>query len=207
MRDDSPSRTAAFVSTRGGDDVLHLARSNDADLLLLAAGTELPAEVLERSPADVGLLYAPQTSGTPGGGVLVPFGGGEHDWAAVELGAWLAAASGERLRLAGARAQEGGHDASRLLADASLAVQRLAGVTAEPALVAASPEGLAEASDGAAAVVVGLSPRWRSDGLGEARSALVDAPRCPVLVVHRGPRPSGIAPRESATRFTWTLAG
>ena len=69
------------------------------------------------------------------------------------------------------------------------------------------PEGLLSAAAGASAVVVGLSPRWRREGLGDARRALVAAPRCPVLVVHRGLRPSGIAPREATTRFTWSLAG
>ncbi len=211
-------RTAAFVSSRGGNDVLHLAGSNDVNLLLLAAPPDLgdsatlPAEmadVLERSPADVALLFAPEEAPPAGGGVLVPFGGGEHDWAAVELGAWLAAATGEPLRLAGARSdpRQAGRDASRLLADASLAVQRLVGVAAEPALVEATADGLAEAAAGAGAVVVGLSQRWRREGLGEARRALLRDPSCPVLVVHRGIRPSGIAPRDSATRFTWSLAG
>jgi DNA-binding SARP family transcriptional activator len=212
------TRTAAFVSSPESDDVLHLGRSYNADLILLGAEPELavagplPAgvvEVLEGSSADVGLLFTPASSPAPGGGVLVPFGGSEHDWAAVELGAWLAASSGERLLLAGTRsdARRTGRDASRLLADASLAIQRLVGVTAEPLLTDAGPSGLAEAAGEASAVVVGLSPRWRSEGLGEARSALVlDAGR-PVLVVRRGLRPSGIAPRESATRFTWSIAG
>ncbi|MGZ4202280.1 MAG: hypothetical protein ACXVRH_09510, partial [Thermoleophilaceae bacterium] len=201
-----------------GNDVLHLAGSNDVNLLLLAAPPDLgdsatlPAEmtdVLERSPADVALLFAPEEAPPAGGGVLVPFGGGEHDWAAVELGAWLAAATGEPLRLAGARSdpRHAGRDASRLLADASLAVQRLVGVAAEPALVEATADGLADAAAGAGAVVVGLSQRWRREGLGEARRALLRDPSCPVLVVHRGIRPSGIAPRDSATRFTWSLAG
>src|SRR5256885_1813 len=68
------ARTAAFVSTRGGDDVLHLARSHDADLLLLAAGAGLPADVLDRSPADVGLVFAPAggRGGARGGGGLGP---------------------------------------------------------------------------------------------------------------------------------------
>ncbi len=209
-------RTAPFVTAGEGEDVLHLVRSNDADLVLLEGTPELAdgppgelTEVLERSPADVGLLFAPARAAPEGGGVLVPFGGGEHDWAAVELGAWLAAATGERLRLAGPRAdaRHPGRDASRVLADASLAVQRTVGIAAEPALVDPGPEGLLTAAAGASAVVVGLSPRWRREGLGAARRALVADPGCPVLVVHRGLRPSGIAPREATTRFTWSLAG
>jgi hypothetical protein len=138
----------------------------------------------------------------------VPFGGGEHDWAAVELGAWLASATGEGLRLAGPRGGgTGERDATRLLADASLAVQRTTRVATEPSLVEPGPEGLLAAATGASAVVVGLSPRWRREGLGEARRALVADPACPVLVTHRGLRPSGIAPREAATRFTWSISG
>ncbi len=214
----SPMRTAAFVASRGSDDVLHLARAHDADLVLLDASSAIGdagglseelVDVLESSPADVGMLFAPASPASRGQGVLVPFGGGEHDWAAVELGAWLAAALGEPLRLVGARPDpaRGGPDASRLLADASLAVQRLVGVAAEPALVDAGTSGLIDASAVARAVVVGLSPRWRHEGLGAARHALVRDPACAVLVVHRGLRPSGIAPRGSATRFTWSLGG
>lgn len=42
------------------------------------------------------------------GSVLVPFGGASHDWAAVELGAWLALNTDAPLRLAGALACSGG---------------------------------------------------------------------------------------------------
>ena len=37
--------------------------------------------------------------------VLVPFGGAEHDWAALELGSWRAAATGAPLKLLGAAGQ------------------------------------------------------------------------------------------------------
>ena len=61
--------------------------------------------------------------------IFVPFGGGEHDWAALELAAWLAAAAGNRIVLVGTGSdrQSGRRDASRLLADAAVAAQRLAG--------------------------------------------------------------------------------
>jgi DNA-binding SARP family transcriptional activator len=212
----SRGRAAAFVSSGRGNDILHLTRSHDPELVLVeggpddlsAPGSELAA-VLESSPADVAVMFAPPLARTDGEGVLVPFGGGEHDWAAVELGAWLATANAEPLRLVGARAgaQPGDRDASRLLADASLAVQRLVGIAAEPLLVDPTAGGLLDAVAGARAVVIGLSPRWRQEGLGEARRALVADPACPVLVVHRGSRPGGIAPREAATRFTWSLGG
>ena len=54
--------------------------------------------MLDRSPADVALLMG-EADFASGDGICVPFGGSEHDWAALELGAWLAAASGTRLRL------------------------------------------------------------------------------------------------------------
>ena len=141
----------------------------------------------------------------PAQSVYVPFGGGEHDWAALELGAWLASATGAPLRLVGTRAdpRSGRRDASRLLADASLAVQRVADVDAAPVLAGA--DGLVAAVAEAGLVVVGISPRWRHEGIGAVRRALVLATRPAVLLVHRGPRPGGLAPPESRTRFTWTL--
>ena len=137
----------------------------------------------------------------------MPFGGGEHDWAALELGAWLASATGSPLRLVGTRAdpRSGRRDASRLLADASLAVQRLVEIEATPVLAEPDPEALLEAVADGAVVAVGISPRWRVEGIGAARRALVRDARPPVLLVHRGLRPGGLAPRESRTRFTWTL--
>jgi len=143
---------------------------------------------------------------TRGRGIFIPFGGAEHDWAALELGAWLASAVRAPLRLIGARADpaRGQRDASRLLANASLAAQRLVGVTAEPLLVDATVDALVEAVEAAALVVVGLSLRWRTEGIGEVRRSLLRA-RSPVVFVHRGPRPSGLAPRDARTRFSWSL--
>jgi hypothetical protein len=37
------------------------------------------------------------------------------------------------------------------------------------------------------------------------RRALLRSARQPVVLVHRGLRPGGLAPRESATRFTWSI--
>ena len=105
--------------------------------------------------------------------MLVPFGGGDHDWAALELGAWIARATGAPLRLIGAAAdgRGDGRDASRLLADASLIVQRTAGVVAEPLLAPPGRYGVTAAAEGAGLLVVGLSDRWRQEGLGRVRDA------------------------------------
>ena len=136
------------------------------------------------------------------------FGGGDHDWAAAELGAWLAAGAGVPLRLVGARStgHDGVGDASRLLASASIAIQRLVGVEVEPVLADPGPSGVVAAAGPSGAVVVGLSPRWRREGLGASRRALVAA-GAPTLIVYRGARPGGLAPRDRLTRFTWSLAG
>jgi DNA-binding SARP family transcriptional activator len=207
-------RTAVFTTNDPPGDAVRLADANDVGLVLLDApdgvdGDRLPGElasVLERSPADVGMLSAP-TSQSGGAGVFVPFGGGEHDWAALELGAWLASAKGDSLSLVGTKAESssGRRDASRLLADASLAAQRVVGVETRPLLVEPTVDALVASVEGAALVVAGVSGRWRREGIGAMRRALVRRARPPVLLVHRGPRPSGLAPRESRTRFTWTL--
>ena len=195
--------------------MVRLASAYDVDLVLVDAppdigATQLAAElvtVLDRSPADVGLVAGAPVTWTRGTGVLVPFGGTEHDWAALELAAWLAASTGEPLRLIGARADpiRGRRDASRLLANASLAVQRLVGVSADPLLIEAAADALVEAVTAATLVVAGLSSRWRTHGVGAVCRSLVDAHR-PVVVVHRGPRPSGLAPRDARTLFSWSLA-
>jgi DNA-binding SARP family transcriptional activator len=207
-------RTAVFTTNDPPGDVVRLADANDVGLVLLDApggvdGDRLPrqlAAVLERSPADVGMLSAP-TSQSGGAGVFVPFGGGEHDWAALELGAWLASAKGDSLSLVGTKAESssGRRDASRLLADASLAAQRVVGVETRPVLVEPTDDALVASVEGAALVVTGISGRWRREGIGAMRRALVSRARPPILLVHDGPRPSGLAPRESRTRFTWSL--
>ncbi len=138
------------------------------------------------------------------GPVLVPFTGAEHDWSAVEIAAWIARSLGVPLWLAGPI--ETDRDASRLLARASLAVQRALGVEAEPLLVEPGADGLLVASKGAALVVVGLPDRWRRDGLGGVRQALVGGADPPVLIVRRGLRPGGLTPPEGLTRFTWSIA-
>ena len=203
-----PARGAAFASDDAARDIARLTEDNAVDLVLLDAPQlsqePPPSEVialLERCPADVALV-----AGAPVGGdgrVLVAFAGGEHDWAALELGAWLAAASGCDLALAGPSASGGG-EASRALAAASLAVQRSVGIDATPLLVTADQ--LVAAAHGVWAVVCGLPPGWRRGGLGAARGALVRAAPAPVLVVHSGPRPGGLAPADSLTRFTWSIA-
>ena len=80
----------------------------------------------------------------------------------------------------------------------------MTGVAAEPRLADPGAEAIAAAVPDAGVIVAGLSPRWRREGIGAERVAL--ARRAPVLLVRKGVRPGGLAPAESLTRFTWTLA-
>ena len=122
--------------------------------------------MLDRSPCDVALVTRGPVAAGP---VVVPFGGRDHDWAALELGAWLARAHEARLRLAGAEGQPGGRDASRLLASASLALQRGAGVLSDTVLVPPGVDGVLEAAADAAFLVLGLS---ENEAIGEVRLEL-----------------------------------
>jgi hypothetical protein len=98
-----------------------------------------------------------------------------------------------------------GRDASRLLADASLIVQHMTGVVAEPLLGPPGRAGVAALAEGAGLLVLGLSDRWRAEGLGEMRQQFVESPPAPTVLVRRGLRPSGIAPQATLTRFTWSI--
>src|SRR5262249_38704100 len=151
------ARTAAFTSLQPGRDAVRLARVYNVDLILSAAppgldGDLVPEEVrivLDGSPADVALLAFGK--GPNGRDVFVPFGGGEHDWAALELGAWFASAMGDSLPLVGTTASRatGRRDASRLLADASIAAQRVVGVEARSLLADPTDDALLAAVEGA----------------------------------------------------------
>jgi hypothetical protein len=167
--------------------------------------------VLREAECDVAVLVAREGQPvvpTEDAGVLVPFGGAEHDWAALELGAWIAARTGAPLRMLGA-ASEGDEPTrvTRLLGDASLLVQQYAGITAEPVVAEGGREGVVEAASDAGLLVVGLSERWRDEGLGPTRSEIAKAAPAATVFVRRGLRPGALAPRGDVTRFTWSSPG
>jgi DNA-binding SARP family transcriptional activator len=206
------ARSVVFTSADRATDLVRLISEQDAELLLVdaplgALRSDLPrghlGDVLSETPCDVAILAA--RDGVPASGdVLVPFGAARHDWAALELGAWIARAHGAPLRLVGSVSGEG-RDASRLLADASLIVQRTAGIAAEPVLTEPGAAGILAAAEQARLLVIGLSERWQREGLGATRLTIAQESAAPVLLVRRGPRPGGLAPPESRTRFTWSL--
>jgi DNA-binding SARP family transcriptional activator len=203
------ARAAAFTSKSPGEDVIRLATEQNVDLLLLAGSTSpfegLTATALADAPCDVALLVRAGGGPRPGS-VIVPFGAGEHDWAALELGAWISRSTGAPLRLIGAAEANDGRDASRLLADASLIVQRTAGIVAEPLLASSGRGSVSALSAGAGLLVAGFSDRWRHEGLGQVRAEIAASPPAPTVFVRRGLRPGGLAPAETRTRFRWSLA-
>jgi nucleotide-binding universal stress UspA family protein len=167
--------------------------------------------VLLRAPCDVAVLVEREGGAItidPDHAVLVPFGGGEHDWAALELAAWIASSYRASLRLLGAAGDDQGQrDASRLLGNASLVLQQLAGIPAEPLLIEPGREGVVRAAEGAGLLVIGLSERWRDEGLGPVRSQIARTAPAPTLFVRRGSRQGALAPRDDLTRFTWSSVG
>jgi hypothetical protein len=208
-------RIAAYTTPAPGEDAIQLATEQDVDLVLvdtpglLEHGIPDPnlGAILRNVPSDVGVLVSHGRHRQGSGPVVVPFGGAEHDWSAIEIAAWVARACETRLQLVGTAAdrRRGQRDASRLLAKASLIVQAVVGIVCEPILAPGGPEGVLEAASDASLLVIGLSSRWEAEGLGTARLEVARAASVPILVVRRGLRPSGLAPQKSMTRFTWTL--
>jgi len=194
-RIDVNARTASFTSASPGDDLARLAEEQGAELLLTG-----PLESLPPTSCDVGIAPRPEVGFEPGGPVLVPFGGGREEWGALELGAWLARAHGLPLRLLGSEARDDRRDASRMLASASLVLQRFAETNAEPVLVPPGPEGIL-AQPGS--VIVASLPAGELD---VTRRALIDRSQVPVLLVRAGLRPGGLAPERTLTRFSWSLS-
>jgi hypothetical protein len=191
-----------------------LAAEHDADLVLVDAPVQLLddsrvdddlATILAQAPCDVGVLTG---SGTlRSGPVVTPFGGVEHDWSAIEVAAWLAHSLQTTLRLLGTEADlsAGRRDASRLLARASLLVQQVIGIATEPVLVRPGEQGVLDAARDARLLVIGLSERWQTEGIGRVRLAVAAGAGAPTLFVRRGVRPTGVAPYGTLTRFSWTL--
>ena len=208
-------RVAAYTTGAPGFDAALLATEHDSDLVLVdAARSDLEsglldgelAVILTNAPCDVGVLIGDGRAAS--GPVVTPFGGAEHDWSAIELAAWLARALETTLRLVGTEADPtvGRRDASRLLARASMLVQQVVGIVTEPVLVPRGEAGVVAAARDARLLVVGLSERWRTEGLGSERASVAANSPAPTLFVRRGLRSGAVEPLHTLTRFTWTTA-
>ena len=135
------ARGVALSSSHPGTDLAHVAEREPVDLVLTEGRRRLIGEsvplgdvsvLLERAECDVAVLVARESAPVklgPESPVLVPFGGAEHDWAALELGSWLSSATGAPLKLLGAGGQsDDGKSVTRMLADAGLLVQQTTGI-------------------------------------------------------------------------------
>ena len=189
-------RTAYFTSGDPTADIIRLAVEQEAELIVVG---EAPPALLAGAPCDVALLAEPAPF-EPGHPALVPFGGGSDEWPALELAAWLARVHRLPLRLLGTEADAERRDASRMLAAASLSLQRFAGIATETAIVPPGPDGVLSQKG---SVIVASLPAGELDA---TRRSLAERSPVPVLLVHGGLRPGGLAPDRTLTRFSWTAA-
>jgi hypothetical protein len=207
VRSGLAARVAAFRSDTPVEDLARLSERSGVQLTLLAVSPghlrdlESLASLLREVACDVALLARADCLPGPGP-VVIAFGGGDNDWAALELGLSLAEAHGTDLVIAGG--SRSGRDASRALAAASLAVQRVSDLVARPLILPAGPDAIAQAAKGARALLLGLPDDWRRRGLGDARAALTESSPAPTLVVRRGLRIGSLTPDDRVTRFTWS---
>ena len=213
------TRAVAFISPEPSADLLRLADRLDAGLLLIDGQRPILGEafnggivgrLLEDAPCDVAVVVARRGQRLVGDRpIVVPFGGADNDWAALELGAYLARAQGSWMQLLGAAGgpEAEGSDASGLLANASLAVQQLTGVRVEPALITSAQDSLLEASSRASVLVIGLSDRWRTEGLGPIRTEIARQAAVPTIFVRRGTRPGALSGSETLTQLGWSSVG
>ena len=192
------ARVAAFTSMTPGTDLARLATEQDADLLLVDAPAGLLEDarvltLLDNAPCDVAVVVG--AAAARRARCVVPFSGAEHDWAAIELGAWLAQSLERPLQLAGAStARAAGMPAGCSRAPRSRSSVR-SGARRPRDRRALARRRSWPPHAGAAAVVVGLTERWRREGLGPARTALATSAGAPTLLVRRGLRPGGLAAR------------
>lgn len=82
------------------------------------------------------------------------------------------------------------------------------GIVAEPRLVPPGAAGVLGPAGDAGLVVLGLSERWRAEGIGDARLEIARASPVPTLLTRKGIRPGGLAPPEAppASRGRWPAA-
>ena len=193
-------RSAAFTSMRPAEDLARLAGDQAAELLVVGQtlSPDAHAALVAAAPCTLVLVPRPRpfVADAP---VLVPFAGDADEWPALELAAWIAHAHDLPLRLLGTEAAGERRDASRLLASASLALQRFSRASAEPTLVARGADGILGERG---SVVVTSLPEVELDA---TRRALVERAEVPVLLVRGGLRSGSLAPERTLTRFGWTL--
>jgi hypothetical protein len=155
-------------------------------------------ELLARAPFDVTVLIDPLTSfGLRfGSTILVPFGGGHHEVAALEHGAALARSSESRLHLVTVSTERYDPDvagaldvwANRLRADGTLVDATT--VVGDPA------QTIADVAKQAQVCVLGAGEDWATNpsGIGSLRLPLAAMVENPVVVVRRASLPPSDRP-------------
>lgn len=71
----------------------------------------------------------------------------------------------------------------------------------------AGADGLVAAAGRANLLLIGLSERWRKEGLGATRQPIARTAPAPILFVRCGERPGALAPATDVTTFGWSSAG
>ena len=201
------ARAAAFVSTSAGSDTSLLATEQDVDLILVSAGprsSTIPTSANCCAPHPATSASSSATDAAPGP-VLVPFAGAEHDWSAIELGAWLAGSWGVPLRIAGPPSRAAATRVACSRAPRSLfsarSGWRRSRCSSRPA------RGARRRPSGCCDLRRRLSPT-AGEGRSRADARARSRPRGrPALLVRKGLRPGGLAPAENLTRFTWSILG
>ena len=211
------SRAVTYISPDFARDLVRLTTEHPVDLLIVDGQRPLVGEPVPRGPilsiladvpCDVAVVIdrsdvVPQARDDAA--VVVPFGGADHDWAALEIAALVAGSIGAPMKLVGASSSaEAGHDASGLLASAASAVQQLSGVRAEPVLVEPGPQSILSVAQGARLLVIGLSERWREEGLGEVRAFVARNADAPTVFVRSGGERSFLRTTSGATKVAWS---
>ena len=211
------SRAVTYISPDFASDLLRLTKDHPVDLLIVdgqrpIVGDPVPRgpvlSILANVPCDVAVMIDRSDVVRPVGddaAVVVPFGGADHDWAALEIAALVAGSTGAPMKLVGAAGSpDDGRDASGLLAGAAQAVQQLSGVRVEPILVKPGPESILSVAEGARLLVIGLSERWREEGLGEVRAFVARNASAPTVFVRSGGERSFLRATSGATRMAWS---
>jgi nucleotide-binding universal stress UspA family protein len=189
-----------------GETVVRVADERQPSLVLLSwrrspfgrrflGGTV--GDVLRRAETDVAVLIDPSRQGVRlkrGAQIAVPYGGGFHEEAGLDLALRLAEATGATIKLVGRADGEGSaHDLGERAAQAYEAT----GVwTVAAPVVGDVPDCLVEEAKEADLVVMGVSDKWVRDqhSLGELRESVAARASAPVLVVRRHGQPGQRGP-------------
>jgi len=152
-------------------------------------------DVVEHADADVAIVVDPMGNGAmlgKGAEIVVPFGGGYHESAGLDLAMRLAQASGAQLQLVGST------DASHDLAETAAQIYERTGVwtTAIPSDDVAAA--LLERSRTADMVVLGVSDDWAHDQrtMGAVREAIAVRSTKPLMIVRRSGQRRTRGPRR-----------